>query len=162
MTRKSTCCGVIMWGDHAIKSWSVNQQVVALSSGEAEYYGIVKGATISIGLQSMLRDFGVDVKITINTDASAAVGIANRRGLGKVRHIDVCQLWIQDHVARGTIKLVKIGGNDNFADSLTKSPRPDQVAQGLRRIEQTLWKCAQSITTGRHKLMPAMAKNAPL
>ena len=151
-----------MFGDHAIKCWSTNQQVVALSSGEAEYYGIVKGATIVMGMQSMLRDFGVNVGILISTDASAAVGIASRRGLGKVRHIDVCQLWIQDHVAQGSIKLVKISGDHNFADSLTKSPRPDQVAQGSRRIEQTLWKCAQSINPGRHRLMPAMAKNAPL
>ena len=101
-----------MFGAHAIKYWSVNQQVVALSSGEAEYYGIVKGATITMGMQSMLRDFGIDVGIVISTDASAVVGIASRRGLGKVRHIDVCQLWIQDHVAQGSITLVKVAGDE--------------------------------------------------
>ena len=43
-TRKSTSGGVIMIGGHMIKSWSSTQNVIALSSGEAEYYGLVKGA----------------------------------------------------------------------------------------------------------------------
>ena len=32
-------------GKHMIKSWSSTQQVMALSSGEAELYGMLKGAT---------------------------------------------------------------------------------------------------------------------
>ncbi len=87
-----------MLGNHLVKSWASNQNVVALSSGEAEYYAIVKGGTQSIGAQSILRDIGVYVGVNICTDASAAKGIASRRGLGKVRHIDVSQLWIQDKV----------------------------------------------------------------
>ena len=150
-----------MFGDHAIKSWSINQQVVAVSSDEAEY-GIVKGATVTMGMQSMLCDFGIDVGISISIDASAEVGMANRRGLGKVRHMDVCQLWIQDHVAQGSMRLVRIAGDRNFADSLTKSSRPYQVMQGAKRIEQTMWKCAQFIVAGRDRLMPIMAKHAPL
>ena len=90
-----------MLGGHLIKSWCSTQSVVSLSSGEAEYYSIVKGASIGLGLRSMLGDFGVEVAIRVNTDASAAKGMANRRGLGKVRHIAVNQLWIQDRVARG-------------------------------------------------------------
>ena len=42
-TRRSTSGGVITLGSHVIKTWSATQGVVALSSGEAEYYGIVKG-----------------------------------------------------------------------------------------------------------------------
>ena len=33
-------------------------------------------------------------------DSSAAKGIASRRGLGKVRHIEVHQLWLQDKVQK--------------------------------------------------------------
>ena len=43
----------------------------------------------------MLADMGVNMKIRLRTDASAAKGIASRRGLGKVRHIEVHQLWLQ-------------------------------------------------------------------
>ena len=43
-TVKSTSGGVVLLGNHAVKSWSSTQAVIALSSGEAEYYGLVKGA----------------------------------------------------------------------------------------------------------------------
>merc|ERR1711895_351289 len=46
-TRKSTSGGVLMLGEHLIKGWSVTQAVIALSSGEAEYYGIVKGSSVA-------------------------------------------------------------------------------------------------------------------
>ena len=38
----------------------------------------------------MFKDFGMDVAATLQVDASAAIGIAQRKGLGKVRHLD-CQ-----------------------------------------------------------------------
>ena len=63
-----------------------------------------------MGLRSMINDLGAEVAIRLNTDASAARGIACRRGLGKVRHIEVNQLWVQDKVANGDIEIVKVNG----------------------------------------------------
>ena len=48
-TRKSTNGGMILHGGHLIKSWSTTQTVIALSSGEAEYYGLTNGGMRSIG-----------------------------------------------------------------------------------------------------------------
>ena len=107
-------------GKHCIKSWSTTQSVISLSSGEAEYYGLVKGASQSIGLQNMLRNLGVEMKIKINTDASVAKSIAMRRGAGKIRHIEVNQLWVQEKVAQRLIEIRKVSTNDNRADLLTK------------------------------------------
>ena len=94
-----------MWGSHLIKSWSSTQSVAALSSGEAEYYGMVKGASVALGLQAILKDFNIACSIVLKSDATAAISIANRRGLGKVRHMEVCQLWLQDKARRGDIKI---------------------------------------------------------
>ena len=58
--------------------------------------------------------------VTVKTDASAAKGIATRRGMGKVRHIEVNQLWVQEKVASGSLRIVKIGTDENLADHLTK------------------------------------------
>ena len=71
-----------MIGSHVIKTWSTTQAVLALSSGEAEYYGMVKGASIALGVQSMLRDLGVEVRIRLRTDASAVKCPNARRMLG--------------------------------------------------------------------------------
>ena len=137
-----------MWGSHLIKSWSKTQTVVALSSGEAEYYGMVKGASEALGLQAMLKDFDIYCSITVKSDASAAVSIANRRGFGKVRHIEVCQLWLQDKVRRGDIKIVKVGTHENLADALTKYVCCDGIRMHMKCTNQYL-------QTGRHELAPA-------
>ena len=47
-SRKSTSGGVIMFGGSAVKGWSSNQRVIALSSGEAEYYAALKGASSAL------------------------------------------------------------------------------------------------------------------
>ena len=91
-TRKSTSGGIVMLGTHCLKAWSVNQPVIALSSGEAEYYGMVKGASNALGLCGMPKDINVTAHVVLFTDSSAARGIANRRGLGKVRHIELSEL----------------------------------------------------------------------
>ena len=68
----------------------------------------------------MLEDVGLHFKLKLNLDASAAKGIAHRRGLGKLRHIAVHFLWIQERVASGDIKVSKVWGGINPADLLTK------------------------------------------
>ena len=89
-----------------MKSWAKTQTVIATSSCEAEYYGLVKGISQALGLRSMLKDIGIEVKVHAKTDASAAKGIAMRRGMGKVRHIEVNQLWVQEKVAQGIVKVI--------------------------------------------------------
>ena len=47
-------------------------------------------------MRELLMDLGIEVKLSVLTDASAAKGIASRIGLGKVRHIEVNQLCFQE------------------------------------------------------------------
>ena len=98
----------------------------------------------------MLSDINISVNIVVCTDSSAAKGIASRRGLGKVRHIELSELWLQDQVARGRISIVKIAGEDNFSDSLTKHASAD-------RIEQTLHATNNRVRSGRHSIMPQLS-----
>ena len=79
---------------------------------------MVRGASMGMGVRSILEDLGVSLKIRVRTDASAAKGIASRRGLGKVRHIEVNQLWLQDKVSTGEIEIMKVKGTGNLADGL--------------------------------------------
>ena len=136
-----------MLGRHVLKGWSTTQAVVALSSGEAEYYGIVKGAAQSLGFQALLGDMGVKRKITIKTDASAAKGIAYRRGLGKIKHLEVSQLWLQDKISRKEFDVVKIDGKINRADALTKYVGREDLESHCRWVGLVSER-------GRHELMP--------
>ena len=100
--------------------WSKTQSTVALSSGEAELGGICRGASRALGLQSVARDLGLPFSLDVLTDATAAIGICRRRGLGKIRHLAVADLWVQDRVRAGDFSLRKVLGSQNPADMFTK------------------------------------------
>ena len=109
-----------MLGTHLIKSWSSTQQLVALSSGEAEYYGVVKAAGTGLGYQALLQDLGLALRLRVWTDSSASIGICRRQGLGKLRHIDTQTLWIQQRVRDHSFELRKVKGTENPGDLFTK------------------------------------------
>ena len=85
-TRKSTSGGVCKVGPHTIKTWSVTQQMFALSSAEAELYALLKCACQTLGIINLAHDFGTNLEGTVHIDASAALAISQRQGLGKLRH----------------------------------------------------------------------------
>ena len=74
------------------------QGVLALSTGESEYYSLVRCAALAIGLANMSKDLGRHLPAQLHCDSSAATGIAGRRGAGRVRHIEVSTLWLQRHI----------------------------------------------------------------
>ena len=119
-TRRSTSGGVVLYGGSLVKQWSKTQSTLALSSGEAELHGIASGIAQGIGMRSLSRDLGFMVKIRVHSDATAALGICRRRGLGKIRHLDVTDLWCQEKVRDGTVTLHKVLGAENPADIMTK------------------------------------------
>ena len=119
-TRKSTNGGCVLMGRHALKSWSSTQASVALSSGEAEFNGVVRGSGIGLGMQSLLKDLGHELPVRVWTDSSAAIGVCTRQGLGKLRHLDTHTLWVQQAVRSGRIDLRKVLGEENPADLFTK------------------------------------------
>ena len=119
-TRKSTSGGVILLGSHILKTYSSTQPTISLSSGEAEFYGVVKGSGAALGQQSLFADLGIALQVRVWTDSSAAIGICSRQGLGKLRHIDTQALWVQERVRTKSIILKKVRGELNPADLLTK------------------------------------------
>ncbi len=119
-TRKSTSGGAILIGNHCIRSWSKTQAIIATSSGEAELYGSNKTTSECLGMQSLAEDFGDTMQVQVLVDASAALGIIRRRGLGKTRHIRVQELWCQELSSSGRVKFLKVNGKRNPADMMTK------------------------------------------
>ena len=119
-TRKSTTGGCITIGKHIIKTRSKTQSFIALSSGESELYSTLKAAAETLGLPAMLKDMGWLMKGEIWSDANAAIGIINRNGLGKTRHIETGLLWVQQTAAQQRLSFNKVLGKDNPADLFTK------------------------------------------
>eukprot|EP00973_Karenia_brevis_P003173 438656-Karenia_brevis.AAC.1 len=56
----------------------------------------------------------------LGTDSSAAKGFVCRRGLGKMRHLEIRDLWLQKGVYVGKLIVSKVPGEESPADLMTK------------------------------------------
>ena len=115
-------------GTRLMKSWASTQPKITLLSGEAELHGMVRGAPVGLGMLSLLTDLGVSIPLRVWTDSIASMSICKRQGLGKVRHLQAQDLWIQQRVRARDFELHKISGE--------KSGRPVyqvRVCQGRHR-----------------------------
>ena len=74
-------------GSHMIKSYSRQQRTVALSSAEAELYAMAVASAESLAMIAYIKDLGGIVSGEVYADPSAAFGISQRFGIGKVRHL---------------------------------------------------------------------------
>ena len=115
-------------------------------------------------MQSLLKDFNIDVRIQIQSDATAAIGMARRLGLGRVRHLATADLWIQQRLREGAFSVSKLPGISNSADMMTKvKGRADIMkllaAMGFVSIEgrpaisplRTSWNVGQPVASPRNK-----------
>ncbi len=123
-----------MLGTHLLKHWACTQKRITLSSGEAELGALVRGFSEALGIQSVARDLGVELQPEVHADSSAAIGICHRCGIGKVRHLAVAQLWVQDLVRAKTCRQFKVLGTENPADLLTKPLSRVEIDGHLTRL----------------------------
>ena len=56
----------------------------------------------------------------VGMDASAAIGIVQRQGISKLRHVEVDVLWIQEQQAMRLLPLRKVPGPRNPSEMGTK------------------------------------------
>jgi hypothetical protein len=131
-----------MVGSFPLVFYSRTQSVIALSSGEAELLALTSGLQEAKGVHTLLTELGLPLRIVAHTDSSAAIGIATRRGLGKLKHIELRQLWIQQETEARRVIIKKVCGLENVADLGTKHLSPAQLEKccvmlGLRITEGT-------------------------
>ena len=91
LTRRSTT-GFRM---QCVKHGSNLQSTISPSSGESEYYALVKA--IGMSVRALLEDRGEKYDLAVYSDSSAARGNARRRGLGKLRGYAAFKLGISGY-----------------------------------------------------------------
>ena len=119
-TRRSTSGGAPKHGNHLVKHWSKTQSTICLSSGKAELRGICDGLARALGLQSIARDSGLKWDINMYTDATAAIGIARRQGMGRIRHLDATDRSVQEKFNSKQAFLHKVLGCEKPSDLFTE------------------------------------------
>ncbi|CAK0894862.1 unnamed protein product [Prorocentrum cordatum] len=140
-TRKSTSAMSALCGSHRSKSSSTTQPVQSLSTGEAEFHALVKGASAGLGLRVLLGDYGCgNVDAELCCDAAAGKGVAERRGVGRIRHLRAPLLWMQRAVQRGLVKIKKVPGASDSADLGAKHVEATLVAGSLASLGFVKWR----------------------
>ena len=107
---------------------------IALSTAEAELGAAARGGAEGIGIQSTSGDFGIKVGLRLRSDATAAIGISQRLGLGKVRHLSDADLWLQQKVRDVDLAIQKVDGRYNPSDMMTKPLDGPKIATHLCTI----------------------------
>ncbi len=97
--RKSVSCGVIEANGCVLHSYSRPQSVITLSSAESEFCCLSAVALEGRLFERSLSLIGFIVKSYALTDSSAAKGISQREGVGKVHHSDTRALWLKAEVS---------------------------------------------------------------
>ena len=125
-----------MTGSHCIKTWSSTQKSITLSSAEAELVACVKMCAELLGLVQLMADWGCERAAKVYVDSAAAIGVAQRRGNGKLRHVKVGTLWIQEKVEDGELEVKKVAGILNPADAMTKYLTGPKIMDLMKRMSQ--------------------------
>ena len=80
--------------------------------------------------QSVAKDLGISCGLNLHLDAAATKCLVNRRGLGKAKHVEIQNLWIQEASKSDRFATRKVGTNVNPADLMTKpvaEPKTEQL-----------------------------------
>jgi hypothetical protein len=72
--------------------------------------------------------------LVLKADATAGIGMAKRRGVGKVRHLHTQTLWLQGKVQDGSISVRKEAGTTNCADLMTKHLAAADMMKHLSKL----------------------------
>lgn len=149
MTSKSTSGGALCLGEHVIKTYCKQQKVIALSSAKAELYAMVAASAEALALQAYARDLSLEFACELYCDSAAALGIAQRAGIGKVRHLRTQGLWVQEVRSSGRIAYRKVLGDKNPADLMTKHMSSELANRHLTTLNMEL-------TDGRADVAPTL------
>ena len=159
VTRKSTTSFMVFLCGSLIFSACRTQASVALSSCEAELLAGTAAVGDAIQMSHILR-FLVNetalentgkVTLTLHTDSSSAKAVWQRRGSGRLKHIDTRMLWLQRMLRKQYIRLQKVPTMYNPSDLNTKK---------LSRARRELLMSIIGITDDREvlKFMPPIPK----
>lgn len=141
--RKSTSGYVFLVNGAAICWSSRKQDIVTLSSTEAEYVAATSSACHCVWLKGILQELGVESCkcMDILCDNSSAIKLSKNPVMHRrTKHIDVRYHYLRDLVNEGAMRLMFCGTKDQVADIMTKPIKLDQFEKlrsmlGVRRLK---------------------------
>ena len=102
LDRKSASGGYLMVGGCRLHSHSRTPGQNALSSGESEIMSMSEVLKETKLMQYNLEFCGLGLLlIVLHTDADVARAFCHKRGVGRMKHLDVRHRWLQEELEKG-------------------------------------------------------------
>ena len=130
---------LVTYGQVPLVWRSSRQQMITLSTAEAELLALTDGAIALKGVECLLADLGEQITAReLATDSSAALGISQGASSWRTRHLRIRAGWLVEQVQFGLMTTRHCPGLHQPADLLTKP----LSSQRLRALLQ-LWKIGE-------------------
>jgi len=121
--------GYVFVVDGGAVSWSSKkQELVTLSTTEAEYVAATHAAKEAVWLCSLISKIFAPLEITLtnpttlHSDNQSAIALAHGRSYhARTKHIDIHYHFIRYIIEAGSIKLIYCPTDEQTADTLTKA-----------------------------------------
>ena len=97
----------------------------ALSSGESEIMSMSMSEVLKEAklMQRNIVFCGmVLLPIVLHTDADVVKAFCHKRGVGRMKHLDVRHCWLQEELEKGNFKVKRVDRKFTASDMLTHSP----------------------------------------
>ena len=140
---------------------SGRQQMITLSTAEAELLAMIDGAIAMKGVESLLADVGQAVHGRyIESDSMAALSISSGSSSWRTRHLRIKANWLQEQISYRLITVNYCRGEVQPADLLTKA-----LSYGRLTTLLQLWGVGQraeehrptvAVTQGRSRMTVAL------
>ena len=152
---------LVTFGGVPIVWRSGRQQMITLSTAEAELLAMIDGAIAMKGVESLLADVGQAVhERYIESDTMAALSISSGSSSWRTRHLRIKANWLQEQISYGLMTVHHCRGEVQPADLLTKALSYARLTSLLQ-----LWGVGQeaeeqrptvAVTQGRSRMTVAL------
>ena len=119
-TRKSVSSWVIKLDGFLISAGAPTKSVIAQSSCESEYIEATAATSEAKYIQALFMACGQHMNIHLRTDSIGAIGVASRRGLQWLRHLDLRFQLLQAESAAKRVRSSRVPGTVNVVDANTR------------------------------------------
>ena len=129
----------MLHGGHILLHWARTQHLIALSSAESELHALATCASEGLGIRNVLIEMGRQLPLNMYTDSSATRGIIQRDGPGRVKHLDIKTLWMQERETTGDLAIHKLPRAYHLSDLFThhySDPEAERHLAGMRCIRR--------------------------
>ena len=91
-----------------------------MSSAEAELYALTTGVAEGMVTKHLLQELGHEVILMNHVDSQSAKALASKKGLGRMKHVMLKYMYVQDVVEKKLTNLAYVSTKQNKADLMTK------------------------------------------